>query len=80
MYFSQTLIDNHKLVIISIFSLLKHDKNEILFFLKKNIHEKLLGFGRMYKNKKYFFLCFGNEKFCEVFEFFCKVSKKIKYF
>ena len=48
-------MDNHKLVIISIFSFLKHDKNE--FFLK-NMHEKLLGFGRMHENNFFFFFVF----------------------
>jgi len=34
LYFGQTLMNNHKLVIIFIFAFLKHDKNAILSFLK----------------------------------------------
>jgi len=38
--FSQTLMNNHKLVTISIFAFLKYDKNDFISFLE-NIHEKL---------------------------------------
>jgi len=34
LHFGQILMDNHKLVTISIFAFLKHDKKAILSFLK----------------------------------------------
>jgi hypothetical protein len=51
-------MDNHKLVIISIFfCFLKHEKDAI--FMKICL-ENFLGFGRMHGNKKIFicFICF----------------------
>jgi hypothetical protein len=47
-YFGQVLIDNYKLVTISIL----HDK--MRFLKKKNMHEKPLEFGRMHEYKTYF--------------------------
>jgi len=52
LYFDQTLMDDHKPIMISI-SHLKHDKNVILFFLG-NMYEKPLGFGHMHENKTSF--------------------------
>jgi hypothetical protein len=63
-YFGQTLIDNHKPVMISI-SYLKHDKNVILFFLG-NMHKKPLGFSCMHENKTSFF-CFLKIKLLKLF-------------
>jgi hypothetical protein len=48
-------MDNHKLVTISIFTFLKYDKNDFIFFLE-NIYEKLLGFGCMHENKTHFLI------------------------
>jgi len=49
LYFDQTLMDDHKPIMISI-SHLKHDKNVILSFLE-NMYEKPLRFGHMHENK-----------------------------
>jgi hypothetical protein len=44
-------MDNHKLVIISIFGFSKHEKDAIFFlFFLKNMLGKILGFGRMQQN------------------------------
>jgi len=56
-YFGQVLIDNYKLVTISIL----HDK--MRFFLKKNMHEKPLEFGRMHEYKTYFLYFWNDEIF-----------------
>ena len=47
-------MDNYKLVTILIFALLKGDRN-VIFFKKKNIHEKPLGFGCMHENNTFSF-------------------------
>ena len=39
LYFSQTLMNNYKLVTIFIFVFLKYDRNNFISFLE-NIHEK----------------------------------------
>jgi hypothetical protein len=46
-------MDNHKLVMISIFGFFIHEKNAIFFFMK-NMLEIVLGFGRMQQNIFYF--------------------------
>jgi hypothetical protein len=50
--FGQILMDNHKLVTISVLVFLKHDKNAPLFL--ENKHEKPLEFSRIHENKTYF--------------------------
>jgi hypothetical protein len=49
-------MDNHKLVMISIFFFvfLKHEKDVLFFVFNKNILGKLLVFGRMHENKIFF--------------------------
>jgi uncharacterized membrane-anchored protein YitT (DUF2179 family) len=46
---------------ISIFYILNHDKYDFYLSLE-NMHEKLLGFGRMHKDKIVFYLFFWKEK------------------
>jgi hypothetical protein len=46
---------------ISIFYILNHDKYDFYLSLE-NMDEKLLGFGRMHKDKIVFFLFFWKEK------------------
>jgi hypothetical protein len=53
-------MDNYKLIMIFIFLFLKHDKDA--FFLMKNIHGKLLVFGRMHENKILFCFLFLKEE------------------
>jgi hypothetical protein len=55
-------MNNHKSVTISIFTFLKYDKNDFIFFLE-NIYEKLLGFGCMHENKTHFLIFFYFKKF-----------------
>jgi hypothetical protein len=44
-------MDNHKLVMISIFGFSKHEKDAIfVFFFMKNMLGKILGFGCMQQN------------------------------
>jgi len=51
-------MDNHKLVMISIFfAFYKHDKDAICFVFYENMIGKLLDFDRMQENKTFFF-CF----------------------
>jgi hypothetical protein len=57
-------MDNYKLVKISIFTFLKYDKNDFIFFLE-NIYEKLLGFSCMHGKKTYFFDFFILKSFRE---------------
>jgi hypothetical protein len=50
-YFGQTLMDDHKLVMISIFFLFsKHEKDANFFFFNENMIGKFLGFSRMHEN------------------------------
>jgi len=72
-YFDQILMDNHKLVTISIFFVfLKHKKDVLFFVFNKNILGKLLVFGRMHENKIFFIFLkeeinlksFGNFSIC----------------
>jgi len=49
-------MDNHKLVMISIFGFfLNMKKMQFLVFLMKNMLEKILGFGRVHQNSFFSF-------------------------
>jgi hypothetical protein len=51
-YFGQTLMDDHKLVMISIF--LDFQNMRKMQFFNENMLGKFLGFGRMHENKIFF--------------------------
>jgi hypothetical protein len=69
--FGQILMDNHKLVTISVLIFLKHDKNAPLFL--ENKHEKPLEFSRIHEKKKHIFVFFKMTNFLNSW-------RKIKYF
>jgi len=52
-------MDDHKLVMISIFLFSKHEKDANFFY--ENILEIFLGFGCMHENKLYIFLKYFGE-------------------
>jgi len=66
---------------ISILYILNHDKYDFYLSLE-NMHEKLLGFGRMHKDKIVFFVIFWTEKinfiFFLIFKFVYKETFQIK--
>ena len=50
-------MNNHKVVMISIFVFLEYDKNDFIFFLE-NMHENIVGFVNMHEDKHIFVFCF----------------------
>jgi len=65
LYFGQILMDNHKLVMISILHFKNMRKMQFLFFFNENMLGKLLGFGCMHKY--YIFCVSGKRKFIYLF-------------
>jgi hypothetical protein len=76
-------MDNHKLVTISIFFFLKHEKDAffLFFFFMKICLENFLGFSRMHENKIFLFLfCFLKRKInLKILNFFRNISEKTQY-
>jgi len=57
-YFGQTLMDNHKLVMVSISYFLKYDKKNVILFFLENMHETLLEFDHIHETKIHIFCIF----------------------
>jgi hypothetical protein len=78
-------MDNHKLVMISILHFETWKRYNFCFY--EDMFGKILGFGRMHKNK-IFFVCFRKEKliwnilrfFGNISNLFWNISEKIGYF